>query len=91
MFERFTDRARAVVHHALDEARTEGRRPVGTEHLLLGVLADSDSLAARLLAAGGEPARGLDRPVQRTAAEHQRTVTPQGAGQRKAGSRVNQG
>ncbi len=43
MFERFTDRARTVVHHALDEARAEGRRPVGTEHLLLGA-ADAAAL-----------------------------------------------
>lgn len=38
MFERFTDRARTVVRVARDEARTEGQRPVGTEHLLLALL-----------------------------------------------------
>ncbi|AXO36955.1 Clp protease N-terminal domain-containing protein [Micromonospora sp. B006] len=65
MFERFTDRARTVVRHALDEARAEGRRPVGTEHLLLGVLADSDSLAARLLAAGGIEADALRAALAR--------------------------
>ncbi|MBQ1045676.1 MULTISPECIES: Clp protease N-terminal domain-containing protein [unclassified Micromonospora] len=68
MFERFTDRARTVVRHALDEARAEGRRPVGTEHLLLGVLADRDSLAARLLAAGGIEADALRAAVARHAA-----------------------
>ncbi|MEV6517365.1 Clp protease N-terminal domain-containing protein [Micromonospora chalcea] len=68
MFERFTDRARTVVRHALDEARAEGRRPVGTEHLLLGVLADSDSLAARLLAAGGIEADALRAALARHAA-----------------------
>ncbi|GAA4561591.1 hypothetical protein GCM10023176_00550 [Micromonospora coerulea] len=50
MFERFTDRARDVVRRAVDEARAEGRRPVGTEHLLLGVLADDGNLAVRVLA-----------------------------------------
>ncbi|MFI7248197.1 Clp protease N-terminal domain-containing protein [Micromonospora chalcea] len=65
MFERFTDRARTVVHHAVDEARAEGRGPVGTEHLLLGVLADRDSLAARLLAAGGIEADALRAAVAR--------------------------
>ncbi|MFD0787416.1 Clp protease N-terminal domain-containing protein, partial [Micromonospora azadirachtae] len=38
MFERFTDRAREVVRRARDEARAEGQRPVGTEHLLLALL-----------------------------------------------------
>ncbi|WNM40302.1 Clp protease N-terminal domain-containing protein [Micromonospora halotolerans] len=65
MFERFTDRARAVVHHAVDEARTEGRRPVGTEHLLLGVLADGDNLAVRVLSAGGIRAEDLRAAVTR--------------------------
>ncbi|MEV4524415.1 Clp protease N-terminal domain-containing protein [Micromonospora tulbaghiae] len=69
MFERFTDRARSVVHHALDEARTEGRRPVGTEHLLLGVLADRDNLAVRLLAAGGVDADALRAAVARHPAQ----------------------
>ncbi|MEU1965831.1 Clp protease N-terminal domain-containing protein [Micromonospora sediminicola] len=69
MFERFTDRARAVVHHAVDEARTEGRRPVGTEHLLLGVLADRDNLAVRLLAAAGVTADDLRAAVARHAAQ----------------------
>ncbi|MEH1058787.1 Clp protease N-terminal domain-containing protein [Micromonospora sp. CPCC 206171] len=53
MFERFTDRARAVVHRAVDEARAERQRPVGTEHLLLGVLADGDALASRVLTEAG--------------------------------------
>ncbi|MEW2440502.1 Clp protease N-terminal domain-containing protein [Micromonospora marina] len=69
MFERFTDRARTVVHHALDEARAEGRRPVGTEHLLLGVLADRDSLAVRLLASGGVDADALRAGVARHLAQ----------------------
>ncbi|WP_431936685.1 Clp protease N-terminal domain-containing protein [Micromonospora sp. RP3T] len=69
MFERFTDRARAVVHHALVEAQTEGRRPVGTEHLLLGVLADRDNLAVRLLSADGVDADALRAAVARHTAQ----------------------
>ncbi|OKI61851.1 Clp protease N-terminal domain-containing protein [Micromonospora sp. CB01531] len=65
MFERFTDRARTVVRHAVDEARAEGRRPVGTEHLLLGVLADGDNLAVRLLAQAGVRAEDLRAAVAR--------------------------
>ncbi|MFD2768174.1 Clp protease N-terminal domain-containing protein [Micromonospora eburnea] len=65
MFERFTDRARAVVQHAVDEARSEGRRPVGTEHLLLGVLADGDNLAVRVLTEQGIRAEALRAAVAR--------------------------
>ncbi len=39
MFERFTQPARAVVVRAQEEARTLGHPWLGTEHLLLGVLA----------------------------------------------------
>ncbi|MFI2711174.1 Clp protease N-terminal domain-containing protein [Micromonospora sp. NPDC018662] len=69
MFERFTERARGVVHHALTEARAEGRRPVGTEHLLLGLLADGDNLAVRLLSAGGIEADRLRAGVARHSAQ----------------------
>ncbi|RZU74310.1 ClpA/ClpB-like protein [Micromonospora kangleipakensis] len=65
MFERFTDRARDVVRRARDEARAEGQRPVGTEHLLLGVLADDDNLAVRVLADLGVRADDLRAAVAR--------------------------
>ncbi|MFI7650468.1 Clp protease N-terminal domain-containing protein [Micromonospora sp. NPDC049460] len=65
MFERFTDRARTVVRVARDEARAEGQRPVGTEHLLLALLADGDSLAARVLAEAGVRADDLRARVRR--------------------------
>ncbi|PWU46481.1 Clp protease [Micromonospora globispora] len=66
MFERFTDRARDVVRRARDEARAEGpQRRVGTEHLLLGVLADRDNLAVRVLAEAGVRADDLRAAVAR--------------------------
>ncbi len=49
MFERFTEQARRVVQLAQDEARTLGHDHVGTEHVLLGLLREADSLAARAL------------------------------------------
>jgi ATP-dependent Clp protease ATP-binding subunit ClpA len=48
MFERFTDRARRVVVQAQDEARGLQHNFIGTEHLLLGLLA-GDGVAARVL------------------------------------------
>jgi ATP-dependent Clp protease ATP-binding subunit ClpC len=49
MFERFTDRARRVVVQAQDEARTLNHDYIGTEHLLLGLLDESEGLAAKAL------------------------------------------
>jgi ATP-dependent Clp protease ATP-binding subunit ClpA len=43
MFERFTPAAREVVVRAQQEARTLGHPWLGTEHLLLGVLAQPDA------------------------------------------------
>ncbi|MEU6074282.1 Clp protease N-terminal domain-containing protein [Micromonospora sp. NPDC047074] len=67
MFERFTDRARTVVRDARDEATADGQRPVGTEHLLLALLADGDNLAARVLAEAGLGADDLRARVRRHA------------------------
>ena len=50
MFERFTDRARRVVVHAQEEARELNHSYIGTEHLLLGLLCERESVAARALA-----------------------------------------
>jgi ATP-dependent Clp protease ATP-binding subunit ClpA len=51
MFERFTDQARRVVVLAQEEARMLGHGYIGTEHILLGLLAEGDGLAAQALAA----------------------------------------
>jgi hypothetical protein len=49
-FERFTDRARQVLVLAQKEARQLNHSFVGTEHLLLGLLAEGDGVAAQALA-----------------------------------------
>jgi ATP-dependent Clp protease ATP-binding subunit ClpA len=53
MFERFSGQARHVVVSAQDEARALDHNYIGTEHLLLGLLATSDSLAGASLTALG--------------------------------------
>lgn len=53
MFERFTHGARATVVVAQDSARFLGHRQIGTEHMLLGLLAASDDIAGRVLAGLG--------------------------------------
>jgi ATP-dependent Clp protease ATP-binding subunit ClpA len=49
MFERFTDRARRVVVLAQEEARLLNHNYIGTEHLLLGLVSESQSVAAKAL------------------------------------------
>jgi ATP-dependent Clp protease ATP-binding subunit ClpA len=46
VFERFTDRARRVVVLAQEEARLLNHDYIGTEHLALGLVSESQSLAA---------------------------------------------
>jgi ATP-dependent Clp protease ATP-binding subunit ClpC len=53
MFERFTDRARNVVVLAQQEARLLKHNYIGTEHILLGLVRESDGLAAKALGALG--------------------------------------
>ncbi len=49
MWQRFTERARRVVFFAQDEANRLGENYVSTEHLLLGLVRETDSVAARIL------------------------------------------
>jgi Clp amino terminal domain, pathogenicity island component len=49
VFERFTDRARQVVVLAQEEARSLRHDYIGTEHILLGLLRETEGLAARVL------------------------------------------
>jgi ATP-dependent Clp protease ATP-binding subunit ClpC len=49
MWQRFTERARRVVFFAQEEAGRLGENYVSTEHLLLGLIRENDSVAARIL------------------------------------------
>jgi ATP-dependent Clp protease ATP-binding subunit ClpC len=49
MFERFTERARRVVVLAQEESRLLSHNYIGSEHLLLGLLAEREGVAARAL------------------------------------------
>jgi hypothetical protein len=49
VFERFTDRARRVLVLAQEEARLLNHSFIGTEHILLGLIAERDGLAAEAL------------------------------------------
>src|SRR5438270_81598 len=49
MWQRFTERARRVVFFAQEEAARFGENYVGTEHMLLGLVREEDSVAGRIL------------------------------------------
>src|ERR1019366_7352264 len=49
MWQRFTERARKVVFYAQEEAQKFGEGYVSTERLLLGLVRESDGVAARVL------------------------------------------
>ena len=60
--EKFSQRAETAIERARQAARELGHSSVGTEHLLLGILAERDSLGARILLR-----RGLEEGALRRA------------------------
>jgi hypothetical protein len=58
-FTRFTPRARNVVVAAQNEARAAGNSEIGVVHLVLGLLANRDGIAMRVLTARGVTADAL--------------------------------
>ncbi|MBW3614437.1 MAG: hypothetical protein KY439_03895 [Actinobacteria bacterium] len=63
MFERFTDRARRVLVIAQEEAKALGHDALGSEHILLGLLGESEGVAAKALAQLGLGQHDLRRQV----------------------------
>ena len=64
MFERFTDKARKVVHLATAKATERGDDEIRPVHMLYG-LAATDGVAARALTALGVDATAVDRELDR--------------------------
>jgi ATP-dependent Clp protease ATP-binding subunit ClpA len=48
-FDKFTQRARSVLQYAQEEAQRLHHNYIGTEHILLGLVRESDGVAARIL------------------------------------------
>ena len=59
MVNRFTQRAQSSLNHALREARELGHSYVGTEHLLLGLLAEKECIAHKILTSHGAKLKDL--------------------------------
>ena len=64
MFERFTDRARRVVVLAQEEARMLNHNYIGTEHILLGLIHEDESIAAKALQALGISLEAVRQQVE---------------------------
>jgi len=65
MWQRFTGPATRVVQYAQEEARKLGGNIVGTEHLLLGLVRESEGVAARVLERLGVSIGRVRHEVQR--------------------------
>ena len=78
MFERFTDRARRVIVLAQQEARMLSHNYIGTEHLLLGLLADGGGTAAQALESLGVTHDAAREQVREMVGEGRRPQTQPG-------------
>lgn len=82
MFGRFTEKAQHVIYYAQEEARAMNYPAVGTEHLLLGILREGESVAARALIGMGVDLEKVREIVLRTLAPgkepvgNEITITP---------------
>jgi len=65
MWQRFTERARRVVFFAQEEAGRLGENLVSTEHLLLGLVREDDSVAARVLDRMGVTTHAVREALER--------------------------
>ena len=67
MYERFTERARKVLYLSQQEAKRLGHNYVGTEHLLLGLVAEGEGVAATAL-------QSLEISLQKVRSEVERII-----------------
>jgi ATP-dependent Clp protease ATP-binding subunit ClpC len=78
MYERFTDRSRRVMGLAREEAQRLNHEYIGTEHFLLGLIAEGDGVAAHVL-----KSLGVDLPKVRDEVERFVQRGPQNIKKRK--------
>ena len=75
LFRRFTPRARSCVVAAQDAARHLGHNYIGTEHVLLGIFSETDSIAAKALVELGVTGEGVQAKVVEIVGRGQQTVS----------------
>ena len=74
LFRSFTPRARACVVAAQDAARHLGHDYIGTEHVLLGLFAEPDGIAAKVLSSVGVTGEAVQAAVVEMIGRGQGTV-----------------
>ncbi|MBV8887589.1 MAG: ATP-dependent Clp protease ATP-binding subunit [Chroococcidiopsidaceae cyanobacterium CP_BM_RX_35] len=74
MFEQFTDKAIKVVMLAQEEARNLGHNLVGTEQILLGLIAEGTGVAAKVLTEQGVTLQDARREVEKIIGRFSRFV-----------------
>jgi len=78
MFGRFTERAQKVLMFAREEAKITNYPYIGTEHLLLGLIREGESVAAKILSAVGMDADKVREAIAQMveAGKEQATAEP---------------
>jgi len=74
MFEHFTDKAIKAIMLAQEEARRLGQNLVGTEQILLGLIAEGTGVAAKVLTAQGVTLQDARREVEKIIGRSSRFV-----------------
>ena len=69
MWQRFTERARRVILIGQEQAKRLGSDHVGTEHLLLGLLVEDESVGAQALLKAGVTAEMVSQAIEAEIAE----------------------
>ena len=75
MFERFTNRARHVVVLAQEEARLLNHNYIGTEHVLLGLLGEPESVGGTVLTNFGMTRDGVRAEVEEAVGRGKKTLS----------------
>ena len=64
MFSNFTEKARIAINKGHDAACEMGHGYIGSEHLLLGILAEGTGVGAKILESAGITADGVKERVK---------------------------
>ena len=77
MWEPFTERARRSIVLAQEEAQRLGTNYIGTEHLLLGIMSEGESVATKVLERLGLTLTKLRREVEAITSKSPKTKNPE--------------
>ena len=77
MWEPFTERARRSIVLAQEEAQRIGTNYIGTEHLLLGIMSEGESVAAKVLERLGLTLSKLRKEVEANTANSPKSKSPE--------------